>query len=124
MALAGCGGEAETATDLDALPFVQCKVVMAGKDIAGALVAFHTESAPNRRIVGVFDPENDCYRFITTVDGKRTAGVPEGEYRVTVKPGRGTRTPISSRYADPKRSELTARIVAGINFLPPFELGP
>jgi hypothetical protein len=123
-ALAGCGGAGEVVTDPDALPFVQCKVVLAGQDVAGAVVTFHADGEFNRRIVSAFDSENDCYRFITTVADKRTGGVPEGEYRVSVKPGRGTRARIPGRYADPKTSGLTARIVAGNNFLPPFELNP
>jgi hypothetical protein len=123
--LVGCGkGEkAAPIVAVDAFPFVQCKVVMGGKDVAGAIVTFHREG-DKEKIVGAFDSESDVYRFVTSIDGKKKAGVPEGDYNVSVKPGKGSKTKIPEKYADPKRSGLAAKVVKGENFLPPFELTP
>lgn len=123
--LAGCGKGEKVApiVQVDSFPFVQCKVVMGGKDVAGAIVTFHGEGA-KEKIVSAFDSENDVYRFVTSVDGKKKAGVPEGNYKVSVKPGKGSKTKIPEKYGDPKSSGLAAKIVKGENFLPPFELTP
>jgi hypothetical protein len=123
-ALAGCGSAPAAPPEPDAFPFVQCKVVMGGKDVAGAIVTFHGEGAQDQKIVSAYDSDNDCYRFTTSVDGEKKAGVPEGEYKVTVKPGRGTKAKIPGKYTDPKSSGLTAKVAKGTNFLPPFELTP
>jgi hypothetical protein len=122
--LSGCGGADAVAPEPKSLPFVQCKVVLAGSDVAGAIVTLHAEGELNRTILGAFDSENDCYRFITNADGKMMPGVPKGRYKATVKPGRGTRMRIPARYADPKSSNLTIHVAEGINFLPPLELSP
>lgn len=124
LGIMGCGdnGAKVAVTPPDAFPFVQCKVVMAGQDVAGAIVTLHADGARDQKIVSAYDSENDCYRFVTNVDGKKMAGVPEGEYKVAVKSGKGSKTRIPEKYADPKSSGLTAKVVKGENFLPPFEL--
>lgn len=126
VSLLGCGSGAKVAEikEPEAFPFVQCKVVMSGQDIPGAVVTFHGEGAKDQKIVGAFDSENDVYRFVTSTDGKKLAGVPEGEYKVSVKPGRGTKAKIPAKYGDPGSSGLTAKVTKGENFLPPFELIP
>lgn len=126
VSLLGCGGGTKVAEikEPEAFPFVQCKVVMAGQDVAGAVVTFHGEGAKDQKIVGAFDSENDVYRFVTNTDGKKMAGVPEGDYKVSVKPGRGTKAKIPAKYGDPGSSGLTAKVTKGENFLPPFELMP
>ncbi|MGQ0636810.1 MAG: hypothetical protein ACT4QC_19550 [Planctomycetaceae bacterium] len=119
---AGCGPAPVVFEDPEAYPFVQCSVKMGGKDVEGALVTFHGEG--KEKIVSAYDDETKAYRFITSVDHKKMAGVPVGEYKVSVKPGRGSKAKIPEKYQSPQSSGLTAKVAEGKNFLPAFELTP
>jgi hypothetical protein len=121
-ALVGCGGGKVVVEDPNALPFVQCKVQMGGKDVEEAIVAFHVAGDKSREIIGNYDSESNCYRFITKDGGTKKGGVPEGEYTVTVKPGPRTKMKIPAKYADPAKSDMKAQVKKGKNFLPTFEL--
>ncbi|MFO1092657.1 MAG: hypothetical protein U0992_04985 [Planctomycetaceae bacterium] len=122
---AGCGGsDAPKIETPDAFPFVQAKVEMDGKIVENAIVTLQDEKNKERKIVGAFDSESDCYRFVTTEGKTKKAGVPEGTYKVVVKPGRSTRVKIPPKYGKPDTSDLTASIQPGENFLPAFQLTP
>ena len=123
IVLAGCS-KTVAIKEPDAFPFVQCKVQMAGNDVEGAIVQFHAKDSKSIEILGVYDSESNYYRFVTKDGSIKMAGVPDGDYAVTVKPGRQTKVKIPAKYADAAKSGLTAHIEPGKNFLPPFELTP
>lgn len=118
----GCSRGPVIEVDPDALPFVQCKFQISGKDIEDGIVSFHDPASPSLKIIGNYDSETDTYRFVTKEGNTKRGGVPQGEYKVTIKPGRGTKVKIPAKYADPAKSDLKAEIAPGSNFLPPFEL--
>ena len=121
--LVGCGPGAKIVPpDPDELPFVQCRVELAGEEIAGAQIALHSDAKPDLKIASTYDSDIETYRFITTTDGKKRGGVPAGEYKVTVKAGPKAKTPIPAKYADAKTSGLTVTIVEGKNLLKPIQM--
>lgn len=121
--LAGCGSGAKVIPpDPDELPFVQCKLELAGEKVPGALIALHSQAKPNLQVNSTFDSTEETYRFITTADGKKRGGVPAGEYVVTVKSAPKSKIKVPSKYADPKTSGLTVTIAAGQNFLKPIQM--
>jgi hypothetical protein len=131
--LAGCsrGSKAPVAElDPDALPKVSCNVLLGGEDVKDVVVELREQSkdAPPAkgapRFLSRYDDEGGCYSFYTLQGKEKKWGVPEGEYSVLVKPVPGSKTRVPAKYADPKTSQLTAEIHAGINALPPFELTP
>jgi len=82
----GCGPRIEYPKDPDALPFVQCKVEMNGALVPNAIIELHTEGIKGQNIVGMYDSEYDCYRFVTAQGDTKKAGVPEGEARADIGP--------------------------------------
>lgn len=122
VAIVGCGSAQPQFEAPDTFPFVQCTIEMSGEPVHEAIVAFHGKNG-SEQIIGAFDNDNDCYRFVTKTGNTVKGGVPEGTYTVTVKPGRGTKVKIPARYADPAKSDLKAEIEAGENLLN-FDLSP
>ena len=118
----GCGPRIEYPKDPDALPFVQCKVEMNGALVPNAIIELHTEGIKGQNIVGMYDSEYDCYRFVTAQGDTKKAGVPEGEYVVTVKLASKGNLQIPAKYKNPSTSGLTIEVVEGDNFLEPISL--
>jgi hypothetical protein len=117
------------AVDPNALPFVQCKVKLGGKDVAGAIVTLQpkdgaAQDAKGPRVMSHFDSENDCYRFTTKEGGQEKSGVPEGSYVVAVTAGRGSKTVIPAKYAKAATSGLTLDVKKGDGQFPTLELTP
>jgi hypothetical protein len=108
--LAGCGGSGSPPEEATALPFVQCTIKSAGKDVEGAVVGLHAKSGKSPKIVGHYDGESGAYRFGTLEGDKEKPGVPAGTYVVTVTPGRGSKAAIPGKYAKPQSSDLTLEV--------------
>jgi hypothetical protein len=122
--LVGCGAEpsSNVATIPNEYPFVQCTIKAAGKDVEAAVVGLHSKGGTSPKIVGHYDAESGAYRF-GTVEGKtEKPGVPEGNYVVTVAPGRGSKVSIPGKYAKPQSSDLTLEVKKGDNLMVPLEL--
>jgi hypothetical protein len=111
--LVGCGGSGRSSEEAAALPFVQCKIKSAGKDVEGAVVGLHAKGGNSPKIVGHYDGESGAYRFGTMDGGKEKPGVPEGSYIVTVTPARGSRAPVPGKYAKAQSSNLTLEVKQG-----------
>lgn len=122
----GCGGGSGgvAPADPNPLPFVQCTIKSGGKDVEAATVAFHSKGGSSPKITSHYDPDSTTYRFTTQEGQQQKSGVPEGAYVLTVKPGKGTKVTIPSKYSDPKSSGLAVDVKKGENFLPPLELKP
>jgi len=123
--LSGCGeGSPPPVDEPEAYPFVQVQVKLDGKLVDNAFVTLHGAGDKSRRIVGAFDSDCDCYRFVTTEGKDKKAGVPEGEYSVAIRPGQATHVKVPSKYTKPDTSGLTVSIHDGENMLEPLELTP
>ena len=123
-AIAGCGRAHANLETPETFPFVQCTVELNGKPVQDAIVEFHSADNESLKITSNFDPESDCYRFITTEEGTKIAGIPAGEYTVSIRAQKGGKTRIPAKYAKATSSGLTAVIKDGENRLAPFELTP
>ena len=125
-ALGGCGGGGRPPVppDPDALPTVECKVKVDGKENGGLIITLHPEDGSAKVIVSRFDPDSGSYQFVTKDQGKQRGGVPVGKYTATVKPGFNEKIKIAAKYADPKKSGLTLEVAKGNNTPPAFELTP
>lgn len=123
-ALAGCGrsGPKIKPPEYFAYPLASLSVKLSGKPVPDAIVEFHAKEGKSPSVVSHFDSEADCYKFVTIEGNEKIAGVPEGEYTVTVKPGRNTRVSIPAKYGSPQTSGLTVEVKEGNNSLPPIEL--
>ena len=125
-ALGGCskGGKPPVPPDPDALPTVQCKVKLEGKETGAVIISLHPEDGSDKQIDSRFDEDSGFHQFVTTDQGKKRGGVPVGKYTATVKPGINSKVKVAAKYADPKKSGLTLEVVKGINTPSPFELTP
>ncbi len=131
--VAGCSGRAKVPVpelDPNALPQVSCQVLLGGEKVKDAIVELRgqskdaTKANDASKILSRYDDEGECYSFFTMQGKDKKWGVPEGDYAVTVRPARGSKTRIPTKYADPKTSRLTAEIHAGTNSSLSFELTP
>jgi hypothetical protein len=101
------------------------KVLFNGEPAAGAVVMFHPLDNPSPRAIksrGVVNPDG-TYSMYTYNEND---GVPPGNYAVTVTnfPQSGGDNRLPGRYAEASTTELRARIEAGANEMPTFELIP
>lgn len=117
MSILGCGKAAPEFEIPDTHPLVQCTIEMAGEPVLHAQVALHGKAGSSDQYLGNFDDDYDCYRFVTKSGNTVKAGVPEGTYTVTVKPGRATKVKIPTKYSDPSKSDLKAEVEPGENTL-------
>ncbi|MCA9009024.1 MAG: hypothetical protein KDB01_04720 [Planctomycetaceae bacterium] len=124
--LAGCGGSNEhnIVVDPDALPFVQCKIQMAGQTVEYAEITLQSTEGQTPEIASTYDSDNSCYRFITTMGSTKKGGVPVGTYLVAITPGPQCTATIPRKFSDPAQSGLTMEIKPGENFVPTIELTP
>jgi hypothetical protein len=121
----GCSQAPLPKLDYEPMPSLECKFQMGDKNVEGAIVQLHSKSGKTPKIVSYYDSESDSYKFTTQLEGaKPIGGVPEGEYTVTVKPGRTTKARFSTKYADVATSGLTLQVESGENSPEPFELTP
>jgi hypothetical protein len=117
--LVGCSSKIPEPTfdTSELLPTVICNIEMGGDVVTDAIVALHSKDGSKQEISGVFDADSDKYQFITKDGKSKQGGVPEGTYKVTVKPGPRTKAKIPAKYADPNTSDLSVDIEAGDNTL-------
>jgi hypothetical protein len=115
---------------------VEGQVLHKGQPVQGALVTFHPKDGDDIKAQRPTGQTREDGRFTLTTG--QTAGAPAGEYVVTViwmkevEPPGGKKTfstggadpvdQLQGRYADYKRSKLTAQITKGKNQLEPFRL--
>jgi hypothetical protein len=117
---------------------VEGKVLYKGKPAKGAIVIFHPkgDNTINARKPSGYTDEEGVFTLSST-PGKPKDGAVAGEYAVTIewpeepkdaKPKFSTEPAppppdrLEGRYADQKKSGLSAVITSGPNRLPPFEL--
>jgi hypothetical protein len=102
------------------------QVLLGGKPLARASLAFHPADQSMPTPLGSVEADG-TFQLTTYEDGD---GAPAGDYAITIewrrlatlddeKPPPNT---LPARYADPKTSGLTAKISAGENVLPAFQL--
>ena len=129
FACTGCGGDGG-----DRLPVfpVKGKVLVGGKPADGAFVVFRPKGVgPDRPRPNAYTAADGTFELSTY---EASDGAPPGDYEVAIvwTPGvdpsgdseAEAETPdrLKGRYADPKSSDLEARLVEGPNELPPFDL--
>lgn len=107
--------------DPDALPHVQCKILLKGNEVENAVVRFHGDDA-SQQITGYYDADTSLYRFVTKAGETSKAGVPVGNYKVSIAAQPNAQSEIPDKYADPANSGLTTEIKKGNNTLVPFEI--
>jgi hypothetical protein len=107
------------------------KVTCQGQPAAGAVVFFrrHGGSAASDPLIMGIVRENGGFELVC---GSLGRGAPQGDYDVAIEwrqpsphrggPSRAGPDRLAGRYADPSHPLLRARVVAGPNDLPPFEL--
>lgn len=79
--LAGCGSNSAVKT----YPATGKVVVTGGQDWTGGVVEFESLTNPEHKTMGKIG-KNGSFTLETLVEGRRTAGALEGQYRVTVIP--------------------------------------
>jgi hypothetical protein len=115
LAVLGCGGSDGPATHP-----VTGKVVFKGsgdlRRLVGGHVYFESVGEPKVTAAGEIEA-GGAFTLGSYLDGKDRAGVPPGEYRVSVKPPAddAPRPPVHPKYLNPATSGLKVTVAAGTN---------
>jgi hypothetical protein len=127
VAIVGCG---EAKPDRVAVHPAAGTITFKGQPAQGAFVTLHPTSGPSESVpTPRANVDKDGSFKVTTFDGGD--GAPEGKYVVTVRwyklvtvGGDTAAGPnvIPPKYTRPESSDLTVRIAAGENTLPPIKL--
>ena len=127
VAITGCG---EAKPDRIAVHPAAGTITVKGQPAPGAFVTLHPKSSPGENVpTPRASVDKDGSFKVSTFDGGD--GAPEGEYVVTVRWYKLVKTGgdtvagpnvIPPKYTRPESSDLTVRIAAGENKLPPIKL--
>jgi hypothetical protein len=111
----------------------QGKVLVRGTPAGGATVVFYP--AGEAKTPGVPAPQGttDSQGVFKLSSYEAGDGAPEGEYKVSIiwpeplppnvrESAEGPKDRLGSRYSDPQKSKLAAKVEKGAGEIPPFEL--